>query len=72
MLCHPGEDMRSVSELKRFMNNNDVEEFQMFTPTPMSDSTAMYYSGLDMDFNPLDVVYDYNTKKKMKRVLLGE
>jgi hypothetical protein len=49
----------------------NVENFQMFTPTPMSNSTCMYWTGLNpWTLEPINIVYDYNTKKKLKTMMM--
>ncbi len=68
MIGHPGDDEKEVlalvDEIKKLRN---VEQFQLFTPTPMTPSTCMYWSGIDPSTGrPVDVIHDYNTKKKMK------
>jgi len=75
MIGHPGDTLSEVLYLrdiikKRHLEN--IEQFQLFTPTPMSISSCMYWTG----YNPftgrrIDVVYDYHTKKKLKRIMLG-
>ncbi|MEM4258192.1 MAG: YgiQ family radical SAM protein [Candidatus Thermoplasmatota archaeon] len=76
MIGHPGEtleDTRYLREMIRKMKLRNVEQFQLFTPTPMTISTCMYWTKLNpFTFEPVDVVCDYATKKKMKRILLGE
>lgn len=74
MIGHPGDNLSEVLFLhdiikKRHLEN--IEQFQLFTPTPMTISTCMYWTG----YNPftgrkINVVYDYNTKKKLKRIML--
>ncbi len=71
MIGHPGDDMEETRKLKSKMKELKVDSFQLFTPTPMTVSTCMYYTGLNpYTLKPIKVVYDYNTKKKMKNVLL--
>lgn len=71
MIGHPGDDEEEVRKLKVSMKKLKVDSFQLFTPTPMTVSTCMYYTGLNpYTLKPVKVVYDYNTKKKMKRILL--
>ena len=73
MIGHPGDDIESVKELKNKMKSLDADSFQLFTPTPMTVSTCMYYTGLNpYTLVPINVVYDYNTKKKMKRILFDK
>ena len=70
MIGHPGESIDDVKKLKIDMKKLEVEAFQMFTPTPMSNSTAMYHSAMDLDYKPIDIIYDYNTKKILKNIIL--
>ncbi|MFH0870427.1 MAG: YgiQ family radical SAM protein [archaeon] len=74
MIGHPGDDEKEVMLLKERMKDLDnLEQFQLFTPTPMTVSTCMYHTGMNpFTLEKVKVVYDYNTKKKMKRILLGE
>ncbi|HVQ00293.1 MAG TPA: YgiQ family radical SAM protein [Candidatus Thermoplasmatota archaeon] len=74
MIGHPGDSMdevlflRDVIRKKRLTN---LEQFQVFTPTPMTVSSCMYWTGLNpFTGKKIDVIYDYNTKKKLKRILL--
>lgn len=71
MIGHPGDDEYEVENLRKKMRNLNADSFQLFTPTPMTVSTCMYYTGLNPHtLEKVNVVYDYNTKKKMKRILL--
>jgi uncharacterized radical SAM protein YgiQ len=75
MIGHPGDTLSEVLFLrdiikKRHLEN--IEQFQLFTPTPMTMSSCMYWTGLNpFTGKKIDVVYDYNTKKKLKRIMLG-
>jgi uncharacterized radical SAM protein YgiQ len=75
MIGHPGDTLSEVLFLrdiikKRHLEN--IEQFQLFTPTPMTVSSCMYWTGLNpFTGKKIDVVYDYNTKKKLKRIMLG-
>jgi len=73
MIGHPGEDEVKVQALKtKAVKLGNIEHFQMFTPTPMSISSCMYWTGLDpFTLKPVKVVYDYHTKKQLKRIMLG-
>lgn len=71
MTAHPGSGIREAKELalalKKFGN---VETVQVFTPTPMTVSTCMYYTGLDPKTKKkIYVSYTYLEKKEQKRVL---
>jgi len=74
MIGHPGDSvdevlfLRSIIQKKHLTN---LEQFQVFTPTPMTVSTCMYWTGLNpFTGKPIGIIYDYNTKKKLKRILL--
>jgi uncharacterized radical SAM protein YgiQ len=72
MIGHPGDDLvkvRRMSDQAAALGN--VEQFQMFTPTPMSVSSCMYWTGLDpFTQKEVKVVRDYRTKKLMKEAML--
>jgi uncharacterized radical SAM protein YgiQ len=74
MIGHPGDTISEVLFLhdiikKKHLGN--IEQFQLFTPTPMTVSSCMYWTGLNpFTGKRIDVVYDYNTKKKLKRIML--
>ncbi|WFN37840.1 YgiQ family radical SAM protein [Methanomicrobium antiquum] len=53
---HPGEGDNEAKETENLLSKNHLSgrQFQIFTPTPMTRSTAMYYLG-----------YDPYTKKKL-------
>ncbi len=76
MLCHPGDDINETLFLREYIrkkNLKNIEQFQVFTPTPMTVSTCMYWTKMHPEtLEPVKVVCDYKTKKKMKRILLGE
>ncbi|PKK85682.1 MAG: YgiQ family radical SAM protein [Thermoplasmata archaeon HGW-Thermoplasmata-1] len=72
MICHPGDDEAEVRRLRKKADHlKNIEQFQLFTPTPMSVSTCMYWTGMNpVTLEKVDVVHDYNTKKRMKRTML--
>lgn len=72
MIGHPGENSESIVLLKKKLKNlKNVDQFQFFTPTPMTMSTCMYWTGLNpFNLNSVNVIYDYNSKKKLKRQIL--
>ncbi|MBU0544865.1 MAG: DUF3362 domain-containing protein, partial [Proteobacteria bacterium] len=72
MICHPGDDENEIMLLKDNISRlKNIEQFQVFTPTPMSMSSSMYWTGLNpWTREKIDVVRDYKTKKKMKRIIL--
>jgi len=72
--AHPGTTMQDMEILKEFCDEQDifVNLTQVFTPTPGTVATAMYYTGE----NPLtkEKVYvprTFREKKDQKNVLLG-
>ena len=69
---HPGDDMEQMGHLiGKVRELRNVEPFQLFTPTPMTPSTCMYWTGINpFTMEKVKVVYDYGTKKKMKRMML--
>ncbi len=75
MIGHPGDTLSEVNFLhdiikKRHLEN--IEQFQLFTPTPMTMSTCMYWTGINpFTGRKINVVYDYHTKKKLKRIMLN-
>ena len=72
MVGHPGDDEKSVRALgDKASELGNIEQFQLFTPTPMTISSCMYWSGLDPHtLKKIGVVYDYHSKKRLKRILL--
>jgi uncharacterized radical SAM protein YgiQ len=74
MIGHPGDSMDEVLFLRNIIRKkhlSNLEQFQVFTPTPMTVSTCMYWTGLNpFTGKKIDVIYDYNTKKKLKRIML--
>lgn len=72
--AHPGcadEDMR---RLKRFANQDlhiSPEQVQIFTPTPSTYSSLMYYTGLDpFTLKPLYVEKDNSRKEQQKMIVV--
>ncbi len=72
MICHPGDDENSVRDLARKIKQlQNVEQFQLFTPTPMTPSTCMYWTGMNpFTMEKVKVIYDYHTKKKLKTIMM--
>ncbi|MHB8163914.1 MAG: YgiQ family radical SAM protein [Methanoregula sp.] len=66
MSGHPGCTMADMIELALYIRNNRLytEQVQDFTPTPMSVSTCMYYTGL----NPFTLEPVHVPKGQEKRV----
>ncbi len=72
MIGHPGDDEIQVKLLgEKLKKLRNIEQFQLFTPTPMTISSCMYWTGLNpRTLEKVKVVHDYRTKKRMKRMLL--
>ncbi len=72
MIGHPGDDEIEIKILLDKVGKlKNIETFQIFTPTPMSVSSCMYYTGMNpFTMQPIKIVYDYHTKKKMKTMML--
>lgn len=71
--AHPGSGLKETIELAEFVRDSMQyypEQVQNFTPTPMTESTCMYYTGL----NPLDGKKVYvpasTSERKAQRALL--
>jgi uncharacterized radical SAM protein YgiQ len=74
MIGHPGDNLNEVSLLYENIkkkNIRNIEQFQLFTPTPMIASSCMYWTRLNPStLEKIPVIYEYNTKKKIKRIFL--
>ncbi len=72
MEAHPGSSIEDAKQLAEAMKSlKNVEDIQLFTPTPMTVSTCMYYTSLDPKTRQkIHVPYTYNEKKQLKRLLL--
>ncbi|MFH0978824.1 MAG: YgiQ family radical SAM protein [Candidatus Woesearchaeota archaeon] len=72
MTAHPGSTIKEARELAEkmcFLENS--ESVQVFTPTPMTVSTCMYYAGMEPKTKKkIHVPYTYSEKKEQKRVLM--
>lgn len=75
MIGHPGDDIKEVQYLKDIIVKNklfNIEQFQLFTPTPMTNSTCMYWTGINpLTMEKVKTICDYKTKKELKRILLN-
>lgn len=77
MVAHPGTTREEALKLAEYLNKwrgsgpDPVEGVQIFTPTPMTRSTCMYYTGLDpVTGEEVYVPRTYAEKKEQKRMLL--
>lgn len=57
IIGHPGEKFEDILELAIYLKNNNIKlkQIQEFTPTPMSLSTTMYYTEMDLEGNTIQV-----------------
>jgi uncharacterized radical SAM protein YgiQ len=71
MTAHPGSGMKEAEELaKAVRNHSDIQAVQIFTPTPMTVSTCMYYTSLEpRKKKPVYVPHTYREKKEQKRLI---
>jgi len=70
---HPGSDLNDMLKLAEFIRDQlqyYPEQVQNFTPTPMSISTAMYYTGHDpFSGRPVHVARE-EKERRLQRALL--
>lgn len=71
MVAHPGSTMKDAKELaEKTKKLKNTESVQIFTPTPMTISTCMYYTGLNPKTKkPIYVPRTYKEKKDQRRIL---
>ncbi|OGR45155.1 MAG: YgiQ family radical SAM protein, partial [Desulfobacula sp. RIFOXYB2_FULL_45_6] len=71
--AHPGCRMKDMQDLKRFCIEHlktIPEQVQIFTPTPSTWSTLMYYTGIDpFSMKPVFVEKDPKEKEKQKQAV---
>lgn len=73
--AHPGSTKEDMEETKKFCKENDifVNLTQVFTPTPGTLSTAMYYTGENpMTKEKIHVPRSFREKKDQKNILLSK
>ncbi len=73
IMCHPGSTTKEAKELADAVKKLRCKEgVQLFTPTPMTISTCMYYTGMNPKTKEeVYVPYTYKEKKEQKRMILG-
>jgi len=71
MIGHPGTAMKEAEELAQAIKKlKNAESVQLFTPTPMTVSTCMYYTSLNPKTKKkIYVPYSFREKKEQKRIL---
>ncbi|MEJ5228581.1 MAG: YgiQ family radical SAM protein [Pseudothermotoga sp.] len=74
IVAHPGESTQENNYLRKFIQQNlgyHPQQIQIFTPSPGTISTAMYYSGVDPITNEeVFVERSLKVRNKMKQNLL--
>lgn len=70
---HPGESMKDVARMADRLKALKVKttDVQIFTPTPGTLSTAMYYAGVSGDFKGISVEKNIKELQRRKQVLTG-
>ncbi len=71
--AHPGSELPDTVELAEFVRDQlqyYPEQVQNFTPTPMTISTCMYYTGLDPESGKAVYVPRQDKERRMQRALL--
>jgi radical SAM superfamily enzyme YgiQ (UPF0313 family) len=71
MSGHPGCTIKDMIELAEYLKDRHMytEQVQDFTPTPMTVSTAMYYTGLD-PFTLKPIYVPKGREKRIQRAIL--
>jgi len=71
---HPGEKEKDVMEMKEKLRALGLKatDVQIYTPSPGTLSTAMYYSGQDLSSSPIPVERDVKALMARKRRLVGK
>lgn len=67
----PGSDLNKTKEMSQFFQKNNMrpEQIQDFIPSPMTLSTAMYYTELSPSLEPIYVEKQMSKRKLQKRTL---
>jgi len=70
---HPGTTMEDAYKLRNWLKKNklNVDQVQEFTPTPMTISTCMYYTGLDYETGKPIPIPKPSEIRKQKELLLS-
>jgi uncharacterized radical SAM protein YgiQ len=70
--AYPGCGNKQMYDLQKFITKNlkiHPEQVQIFTPTPSTNATLMYYCERDLSWNEIFVEKDRNNKQKQKRII---
>jgi len=70
MVGHPGETLQETLELALYLRKNNIRltQVQEFTPTPMTLSTMMYYTALDLKGDSIHIPGE--REKKLQKALV--
>lgn len=70
--AYPGCAEREMRNLQNYIRRNlriNPEQVQIFTPTPSTNATMMFYTEKDMSGNKIFVEKDRNNKQRQKRII---
>jgi len=71
---HPGEKFENIEKMKKRLKNSKefkVENVQIFTPTPSTKSTSMYYTEMDFaSHKNIEVLKDEKRRSYIKNFLI--
>lgn len=73
--AHPGCEKEDMATVKQYATNElkiNPEQVQIFTPTPLTWSSAMYYTELDKEGKKVFVEKDPRKKQEQKDVLVNK
>lgn len=73
--AHPGESEKEAVNTHNFIEkylNFSPEQVQIFTPTPSTWATCIYYTGLDECGNSIYVEKSVSKKEKYKEIIMGK
>lgn len=73
MAAYPGCTEKEMRNLDNYIKRNlklNPEQVQIFTPTPSTNATMMYYCEKDLEGNKIFVEKDRNAKQKQKRTIV--
>lgn len=73
MAAHPGcteADMKRLSDFCTHRLRTRPEQVQVFTPTPSSYSTAMWWCGTDIDGNPIRIDRSMDGRRRQKDMVV--
>ncbi|HNQ44111.1 MAG TPA: radical SAM protein, partial [Candidatus Cloacimonadota bacterium] len=74
IIGHPGTTMEDAEDLRDWLRKHHlkVEQVQEFTPTPMTISTCMYYTGMDFETGmPIHIPSPGEIRKQKNLILPG-